>query len=50
MYDSSYQLIYIVVPAGKASNVVSYAKKLGATGGTITLARGTVKNKLLNFL
>lgn len=50
MYDSSYQLVYMVVPTGKASNVVSYAKKLGATGGTITLARGTVKNKLLNFL
>lgn len=48
--NNGYQLIYIVVPVGKASKVVSYAKKLGATGGTITMAKGTVKNKLMNFL
>lgn len=45
-----YRLIHIIVAKGKASKILSEAKKLGVKGGTIYLAKGTIKSKLLNFL
>lgn len=48
--SSNYQLIRIILPKGKATKVLKFAKKHGVTGGTIELARGTESNKLLKFL
>lgn len=45
-----FDLIFVIVNIGKASKVLNEAKKKGVTGGTITLARGTVSSGLLRKL
>lgn len=46
---ASYKLIYVIVPDHKASKVLKESKKLGALGGTIYRAKGTLSDKFLNF-
>lgn len=48
--NNGYKLIHVIIAKNKASKVLKEAKKYGAKGGTIFLATGTIKNKLLNFL
>lgn len=43
-------LLTAIVDFGKAGKLLKEAKKLGATGGTIFLGRGTVDSHLLDFL
>lgn len=54
MGDSSQQvaldMIYVVVHSGLGSKILKAAKQNGIQGGTILLGRGTIKNKLLEFL
>lgn len=45
-----YDLIVVIVNIGKASRVLAEAKKIGITGGTISLAHGTVNSGLLRKL
>lgn len=45
-----FDLIVTIVNIGKASRVLEEAKKQGVTGGTITLAHGTVSSGLLRKL
>ena len=45
-----YDLIVVIVNIGKASRVLAEAKKIGITGGTISLAYGTVSSGLLRKL
>ncbi|MGI6679203.1 MAG: P-II family nitrogen regulator [Dehalobacterium sp.] len=44
------ELIYVIVNFGIGSKVLKIAKKNGITGGTILLGKGTVKNRILEFL
>ncbi len=44
------EIIYVIVHSGIGSKVLKVAKHNGIQGGTIFLGRGTVKNKLLEFL
>jgi nitrogen regulatory protein PII len=44
------ELICIIVNFGLGSKVIKIAKKNGVTGGTIFLGRGTIKNRILEFL
>lgn len=45
-----FDLVFVIVNIGKASKVLAEAKKKGVSGGTITLARGTVNSGLLRKL
>lgn len=45
-----FDLIISIVNIGKASRVLEEAKKMGITGGTITIAHGTVSSGLLRKL
>ena len=47
---ADYSLICCVVNMGVASRVLKVARKLGVRGGTIFLGRGTIHNRLLEFL
>ncbi|NLY42927.1 MAG: P-II family nitrogen regulator [Clostridiaceae bacterium] len=44
------ELICVIVNAGLGSKVIHTAKQYGISGGTIALARGTVNNRILDFL
>lgn len=46
----NYDLLCIIVNYGVAGRVMKVAKHNGITGGTILLGKGTIKNKLLEFL
>lgn len=46
----NYELLCIIVNYGAAGRVMKIAKHNGITGGTILLGKGTIKNKLLEFL
>jgi nitrogen regulatory protein PII len=46
----NFALIYVIVNYGMASRVLQKAKKIGVSGSTIFLGKGTVNNSLLNFL
>ena len=47
---SEYSMICCVVNMGDASKTLSIAKKYGVKGGTISVGKGTVCNRLLDFL
>ena len=47
---SGFSLICCVVNLGEASKVVHHAKKFGIKGGTISIGRGVVSSRLLEFL
>jgi len=44
------ELICVIVNFGSASKIIKAAKQYGVSGGTVTLGKGTVNNKLSNFL
>lgn len=50
LMSKDYLLFCVIIDFGKASKVLKEAKKLGATGGTIILGKGTAKNHLLELL
>ncbi len=43
-------LITVIVNHGLGSRIVRTAKAYGITGGTVTLGKGTVSNRILDFL
>ncbi len=45
----SYEAIFAVLPRGTADSVMAAAKKAGAQGGTIFLARGTGAHEAKTF-
>ena len=45
-----FELIVVIVNHGNGSKVLRFAKAHGITGGTVMLGRGTVPNKILEFL
>ena len=47
---AGFQLICCVVNMGDASKALKIAKKHGVKGGTITIGRGTIQSRLLDFL
>jgi len=47
---AGYNLICCVVNMGDASRVLKVAKKYGVKGGTISIGRGTISNRFMNFL
>ncbi len=44
------ELIYAIVNFGMGSKITKFAKHNGILGGTILLGKGTVKNRILEFL
>jgi len=44
------ELICIIINFGLGSKLVKTAKKYGISGGTVTLGKGTVHNRILNFI
>jgi nitrogen regulatory protein PII len=44
------ELISVIVDQGMGYKIIDHAKKQGLLGGTITLAKGTVTHKILDFL
>lgn len=47
---SDYELIYIIINHDFGSKVLHSAKQCGISGGTVLLGKGTVNNKILDFL
>jgi Nitrogen regulatory protein PII len=47
---SGIELICCVVNKGEASKVMRYAKKYGVKGANVSLGRGTIQNRILEFL
>ncbi len=45
-----YELIYVIINAGQGSKILKHAKSCGATGGTVVIGKGTIKNALLELL
>ncbi|TCS95881.1 P-II family nitrogen regulator [Hazenella coriacea] len=45
-----FEMMCLVVNFGLGSKVIKTAKKHGVSGGTIFLGKGTIKNRLLEFL
>ena len=41
---------FVIVNTGKGTDVLQEAKKIGVTGGTIFLGKGTVRNRILELL
>jgi len=48
--DQELELICMIVNFGKGSAAVKIAKQCQVTGGTVVLGRGTIKNRVLEFL
>ncbi|MCL2003937.1 MAG: P-II family nitrogen regulator [Oscillospiraceae bacterium] len=47
---AGYSLLCCVVNLGDASKLLKVARQHGVKGGTISIGRGTVNNRMLNFL
>jgi nitrogen regulatory protein PII len=47
---TGYSVLVVITACGNGSRVMNISKKYGVRGGTVTLGRGTVRNRLLNFL
>jgi len=45
-----FELISVIVNNGIGSKVIKIAKKNGISGGTVFLGRGTIKNRILEYL
>lgn len=43
-------ITFVIVNTGKGTDVLWEAKKIGVTGGTIFLGKGTVRNRILELL
>ncbi|HLU23544.1 MAG TPA: P-II family nitrogen regulator [Bacillaceae bacterium] len=54
MWNSSeiadYEIVCVIVNFGLGSKILQTAKKCGISGGTVLLGKGTINNRLLNFL
>ena len=52
MFDkrNDIELLCVIVKSGLGSKVVHKAKEYGISGGTILLGKGTVNNKILDFI
>ncbi|WP_026477199.1 P-II family nitrogen regulator [Alkaliphilus transvaalensis] len=48
--NMEFELICVIINFGSASKVLKYAKQQGISGGTILLGKGTVRNRILEFL
>ena len=48
--NKKFSLFWVIVDLGKGEKVFRESKKLGATGGTFFLGKGTVRNHFLNLL
>lgn len=49
--EASYiELIRVIVNYGLGSKLIKAAKRYGISGGTVILGKGTVKNRLLNYI
>lgn len=48
--QNEFELLYIIVNFGLGSKVIKSAKQHGITGATVFLGKGTIKNRLLEFL
>lgn len=49
-YNYEMETLYIIVNSNKGSTIMNLAKKFGIRGSTTLLAKGTIKNKILDFL
>lgn len=49
-YNYEMETLYIIVDLNKATMIMNLARKFGILGSTTILAKGTIKNKLLDFL
>ncbi len=47
---NNFELVCAIVNFGSGSKILKVAKKNGILGGTVILGKGTVKNRLLEFL
>lgn len=50
MIQANIELICVIVNTGMASKIVKEAKKYGILGSTTTIGKGTVSNKILNYI
>ena len=50
MVVKGFSLLVVITGYGTGSRVLNIAKKHGIKGGTVALGKGTVRNRLLNFL
>ena len=48
--NTGFDLIWVIVNFGKGSSVLQTAKKCGATGGTVVLAKGTANSSFISYL
>lgn len=44
------ELIYVIVNDGIGTQITHFAKRFGVTGGTELMAKGTISNKILDYL
>jgi len=44
------ELIYIIINFGSGSKLIKKAKQFGIPGGTVSLGRGTINNRILDFI
>ncbi|MBE6052819.1 MAG: P-II family nitrogen regulator [Clostridium sartagoforme] len=49
-YSSNIELLCVIVKSGLGSKVIQKAKQNGISGGTVLLGKGTVNNKILDFI
>lgn len=49
-HTTKFELVYCIVNYGMGSRILQAGKKLGLSGGTVLLGKGTIKHSLLNFL
>ena len=49
-YSSNIELLCVIVKSGLGSKVMQKAKQNGISGGTVILGKGTVNNKILDFI
>lgn len=50
LINNEYMLFSVIIDFGKGTKILNAAKKLGATGGTFLLGKGTVRSSLLSIL
>lgn len=48
--SSGTELICVIVDFGLGSKVLKRAKQYGVRGGTVTIGKGTINNRILNFI
>ena len=47
---TEFELVWVIVNFGQGSKVMQTAKQHGMSGGTVLLGKGTIRNKILEFL